>query len=159
MLGLFLCSLLTLTPSFGSCTNARADNKRAIIGAYDSPRRDFYVRTKVYDPEDGKTDYFGAVIISENYALSSAHIIRRGQMFLWKSVSGVTFHRFLKISGINITVLHGFWSFLICNFVIKISDLFRFCPPYVMHRQLQCTCHYIVNNYVKIWPVRRGGGL
>ena len=31
-------------------------------------------------------------------------------------------------------------------------------PPYIMHPQLQRTCHRIVNHYVKIWHVRLGGG-
>ena len=39
--------------------------------------------------------------------------------------------------------------------------IFSICAPptqYVMRPQLQITCHYIVNHYVKIWHVRRGGG-
>ena len=30
-------------------------------------------------------------------------------------------------------------------------------PQYVMRPQLQSTCHYIVNHYVKIWHMRLGG--
>ena len=43
--------------------------------------------------------------------------------------------------------------------VIEISDLFRLChPQYVMlcSPQLQSTCHYIVNHYVKILHVHLG---
>ena len=40
---------------------------------------------------------------------------------------------------------------------INIKDLFRLCPHlYVMRPQLQSTCHYIVNHYVKIWHMLRG---
>ena len=36
-------------------------------------------------------------------------------------------------------------------------DLFRLCLPSTLCApQLQSTCHYIVNHYVKIWPVRLG---
>ena len=42
-------------------------------------------------------------------------------------------------------------------------DLFRLCPPVrfvppstFCASQLQSTCHYIVNHYVKIWHVRLG---
>ena len=41
-------------------------------------------------------------------------------------------------------------------------DLFRLCPPpppsTICSTQIQSTCHYMVNHYVKIWHVRRGEG-
>ena len=40
----------------------------------------------------------------------------------------------------------------------KYRDLFRLCPPSTLCApQLQSTCHYIVNHYVKILHVRLGG--
>ena len=38
-------------------------------------------------------------------------------------------------------------------------DLFRLCIPYVMHTPVtEHVSYYIVNYYVKLWHVRRGGG-
>ena len=44
-----------------------------------------------------------------------------------------------------------------CGASVEFLDLFRLCapPPYVMLPQ--CTCHCIVNHYVKIWHIRLGG--
>ena len=48
---------------------------------------------------------------------------------------------------------------LMRSYTIKIPDLFRLCPPpsTLCAPQLQSTCHYIVNHYVKILHVRLGG--
>ena len=40
----------------------------------------------------------------------------------------------------------------------QLKDLFRLCPPSTLCApQLQSTCHYIVNHYVKLLHVRLGG--
>ena len=43
--------------------------------------------------------------------------------------------------------------------MVEIKDLFHLCPPpsTLCAPQLQSTCHYIVNHYVKILQVRLGG--
>ena len=62
--------------------------------------------------------------------------------------------------------LHGIWGFaevLVKGYNRKtprfklFGDLFRLCPPSTLcSPQLQSTCHYIVNYYVKILHVRLG---
>ena len=45
------------------------------------------------------------------------------------------------------------WSF---SLYFLFWNFFRLCPQYVMGPQLQSTCHYIVNHYVKILHVHLG---